>query len=104
MILRGLGCGLSWFRLGQGAHGFHELRVRFISDDHDVEKQFVLIEFAVVEMQGMECGDLKYPRFLDEHFGGVALTAPRLSVRGSGGGDESGTILGKAQAANQVMQ
>src|SRR5258708_15156415 len=49
------------------------------------------------------CGDLKHPRFLNEHGGSVALRTPDFSVRGSGDGDWRMGILGKAQAANQVV-
>jgi hypothetical protein len=31
-----LGCGLGWFRSCQAAHGFRELRIHLVGDDHYV--------------------------------------------------------------------
>src|SRR5260370_39953496 len=53
-------------------------------------------------MQGAECGDLKYPRLFNKHRGRVARLTTDFSVRGSGDGDGRTTILGEAQAANQI--
>src|SRR5260370_38455260 len=53
-------------------------------------------------MQGAECGDLKYPRLFNKHRGRIALLTTDFSVRGSGDGDGRTTILGEAQAANQI--
>jgi hypothetical protein len=44
-----------------------------VRDNHYVQKQLILIEFAPVETQCVECGHLERARLLDEHSGGVAL-------------------------------
>jgi hypothetical protein len=44
-----LGYTLGQCRFRQTAHAFHELRIDFVGDDHNVQKHSVLIEFAVMQ-------------------------------------------------------
>jgi hypothetical protein len=86
----------------QTAHGFCELRVHFVRDEDHIRENLLLVEFALTELQGAECGDLEHSRFLNEHDGGVTLRMPYLSVRGSGDGGGPICILSIAQTGNQV--
>jgi hypothetical protein len=99
-----LGYGFGWSRANQAAHSLHQLRVHFARDDHDAQKQRIRIEFALMEMQGPECGNLDYPRFFNEHGGRVALPVPHRSVLGSGFRNRPRNILFTSQAADQVTE
>ncbi len=35
---------------GQAAHGFHELRIRLVRDDHYIQEQPFPVEFSMVKM------------------------------------------------------
>jgi hypothetical protein len=44
------GRGLGEFRSQQATHGFRELRINPVRDDHYVYKHLILIEFALMEV------------------------------------------------------